>query len=350
MFLSDAVHDYLLYLQHEQNASPQTVRCYRNALGRFADWLRENGHPAATLADITPPLARRYLYHLNETGLRPRSRLRLWTPIRSLFRMLVDLQVVEDSPVEKIALPKKDPPQRLLVSDEELLQVLEAAGRQRTAWRAARDQAVLAVLIYTGIRRTESLDLRVQDVDLSRRTLYVAHGKGDKARTVPLCREVKEYLARWLELRPPAECDWLFVYGRTRRLSSNGLAQLLEQAKLVAGLGNAPNIKPHSIRHRAATRLLQNGADLRSVQAWLGHSHLSTTAVYLHCDEKRLQSIAHYASFQPSPPEPEPEPAPRPGPSVSQSQPERGRLPHGGTQGRRFVSRYERSQDRGGTR
>ena len=131
MFLKDAVQDYLLYLAHEQNASVQTVRCYRNALRRFSDWLRDNGHPAATLADITPPVARRYLYHLNESGLRPRTRLRLWTPIRSLFRMLIDLQVVEHSPVEKIALPKKDPPQRLLVSDEELQQVLAAAGRQR---------------------------------------------------------------------------------------------------------------------------------------------------------------------------------------------------------------------------
>lgn len=297
MVLKDAIQDYLLYLQHEQNASPETLKCYRNSLRRFSDWLRDNGHPAASLADITTPLARRYLYFLNEQGLRPRSRLRLWTPIRSLFRMLIELQVVEESPLEKIALPKKDPAQRLLVSDEELARVLEAAGRQRMAWRAARDQAVLAVLIYTGIRRTETLDLRVQDVDLGRSTLYVAHGKGDKARTVPLCREVKEYLSRWLELRPPAQCDWHFAYGLTRRLSQNGLAELLEQAKLVAGLGDASNIKPHSIRHRAATRLLQNGADLRSVQAWLGHSHLSTTAVYLHTDEKRLQSIAHLAAL-----------------------------------------------------
>jgi integrase len=105
--------------------------------------------------------------------------------------MLIEREVLTESPLAKTTLPKKDPARRLLVSDEELMQVIEAAGRQRIAWRSARDQAVLAVLIFTGLRRTEVLDLRLLDVDLNRSTLYVAHGKGDKARTVPLCREVR---------------------------------------------------------------------------------------------------------------------------------------------------------------
>lgn len=303
MYLKEAIEDYLLYLEHEQSASKETLRSYRPSLRRFADWLRENGHPVPRLEAITTPLARRYLYHLNELGLRPRSRLRLWIPVRSLFRMLVAHGALSESPVEKIALPKKDPAVRLLVTDAELALVLQAAGRQRSAWRAARDQAALAVLIFTGVRRHELLDLRLEDIRLAENTLYVAKGKGGKARTVPLCVEAKAYLERWLKVRPETEQTYVFVTDRVRRLSNNGLAALLERAKTVAGLGGAPHIKPHSIRHAAATRLVQNGADLRSIQAWLGHSHLQTTAIYLHTDAARLQALAPLASLRPAVPD-----------------------------------------------
>jgi site-specific recombinase XerD len=301
MLLKEAIEDYLLYLEHERSASRETLRTYRPALRRFREWVQANGHPVPTLTDITTPLARRYLYHLSELGLRPRSRLRYWLPLRSLFRMLVEHGAVTESPLETIALPKKDPAPRLLVTDGELLQVLQAAGRQRSPWRAARDQAVLAVLIYTGLRRGELINLRLEDLRLGEGLLHVAHGKGNRARVVPLCAEAKAYLERWLEVRPTVEHPYLFTTDEVRRLAENGLRSLLEQAKTVAGLAGAENIKPHSIRHAAATRLLQNGADLRSVMAWLGHSHLQTTAIYLHTDEQRLQAIASLASLRSTP-------------------------------------------------
>ena len=319
MFLVDAVDEFLLYLQHERSASQNTIKSYRNSIQRFSEWLTTNNYPKPELGDITTALARRYLYYMSEVGWRPRTRLRHWAALRSLFVLMVDREVLPENPLAKISLPKKDPARRLLVSDEELIQVIDAAGRQRIAWRSVRDQAVLAVLIFTGLRRTEVLDLRLQDVDFRRSMLYVAHGKGDQARWVPLCSEVSDHLKRWLELRPAANHDWLWAYGQARRLSANGLANILEKAKDVAGLGGAENIKPHSIRHRAATRLLQNGADLRAVQAWLGHSHLSTTAIYLHCDEKHLRSIAHLASFTPLPEKPVAPATPQSPPAATQS-------------------------------
>lgn len=298
MLLKEAVEDYLLYLQHERSASKETIRTYRPSLRQFVAWVETNGPACPTIQDVTTPLARRYLYSLSERGLRPRSRLRYWLPVRSLFKMLVEHGAIASSPVDTIALPKKDPAQRLLVTDAELALVLDAAGRQRCAWRAARDQAALAVLIFGGLRRAEVIGLRVADVQLAAGTLHVAHGKGNKARTVPLCPEAKRYLGAWLQARPETQQDWLFVTDGTRRLAENGLKALLENAKTVAGLAGAENIKPHSIRHAAATRLMQNGADLRSVMAWLGHSHLQTTAVYLHTNEGRLQQIAGLASLR----------------------------------------------------
>lgn len=298
MYLKEAIEDYLLYLQHERGASVNTLRSYRPSLRRFLRWLEDQGHVRPRLADVTPALARRYLYHLGELGLRPRSRLRLWVPLRSFFRMLVEHGAVAASPVEDIAVPKKDPAQRLLVTDEELEQVLAAAGRQPQRWRALRDQALLAVLIYTGLRRGEVIDLKVEDVRLPQNQLHVACGKGGKSRNVPLCPEVREYLTRWLQERPMVDHPYLFTTDRRRRLAENGLMAALERAKTIAGLGGSRNIKPHSIRHAAATRLMQNGADLRAIQAWLGHSHLQTTAIYLHTDDKRLQAIAGCASLR----------------------------------------------------
>lgn len=297
MLLREAIEDYLLYLQHEQSASKETIRTYRPSLRRFLEWVQANGHPVPTIQDITTPLARRYLYSLSEQGLRPRSRLRYWLPLRSMFRMLVEHGALGENPLAAIALPKKDPAQRLLVTDQELGQVLAAAGRQRCAWRAARDQALLAVLIFTGVRRGELINLRIGDVRLAEKTLLVTNGKGGKARVIPLCGDAVLLLTRWLDVRPEVKHDYLFVTDKVRRLAENGLHALLENAKTVAGLADADNIKPHSIRHAAATRLMQNGADLRSVMAWLGHSNLQTTAIYLHTDEARLQSIAHMASL-----------------------------------------------------
>lgn len=299
MLLKEAVEDYLLYLQHERSASKETIRTYRPSLRRFVEWVETNGPSLATVQDVTTALARRYLYHLSEQGLRPRSRLRYWLPVRSLFRMLVQHGAIRESPLDGIALPKKDPAQRLLVTDPELARVLEAAGRQRCTWRAARDQAVLAVLIFGGLRRAEVISLKLDDLNLEEGALRVTHGKGNKSRTVPLCPEAKTYLRAWLAVRPMTAYDWLFVTDEIRRLAENGLKALLENAKTVAGLAGAENIKPHSIRHAAATRLMRNGADLRSVMAWLGHSHLQTTALYLHTDAARLQQIAGLASLQP---------------------------------------------------
>jgi len=143
--------------------------------------------------------------------------------------------------------------------------------------------------------------MRTQAVDLSTRSLLVQQGKGRKSRMIPLCEEALPPLREWLALRGTLTCphDYLFVGLGRRRVGVNTLSAILEEIKAIAGMKGDPRIKPHSIRHAAATRLMRNGADIRSIQAWLGHADLHTTAVYLHTDEHQVRKIADLAGLQP---------------------------------------------------
>jgi site-specific recombinase XerD len=138
------------------------------------------------------------------------------------------------------------------------------------------------------------LDLRITDVNLEDRALLVQQGKGKRSRVIPLCQEAVPPLMEWLALRRTlTRCrqDALFVTDQHQRVGDNTLRHLLEEIKAIAGMRDDPRIKPHSIRHAAATRMLRNGADIKSIQAFLGHSLLQTTSIYLHGSEHQVRKV-----------------------------------------------------------
>ena len=298
MLLSDGIKDYLLFLQHEQGAAKTTLKAYRARLHNLTAWLASNGYPDPTLETFATPILRRYLYSLSGRGLRPRTIRGFFNAIRSLGQFLVTQGAMTENPSLAVGLPKKDAAQRETVSEEELRELLQACERQRNPRQVALSRVVLAVLIYTGLRRAECLALRVSDADVKEKTLLVRSGKGGKSRKIYLCAECVTALSEWLAVRP-VDCkhDWLFAYDRNRRINDMGLRTLIEAVKATAGYAGRENIKPHSLRHAAATRLMRNGADMKSIQTFLGHSMLQTTAVYLHTDEERLRDIAPMASL-----------------------------------------------------
>jgi site-specific recombinase XerD len=155
------------------------------------------------------------------------------------------------------------------------------------------------VLCFAGLRRAECLALKLDDVNLAKSCIIVRQGKGQKSRTVYPYAACMEALREWLALRPQANHDYLFPFDKKRRICNQGLARLLEDIKAIAGLADHDNVKPHSLRHNCATRLLRNGADMRTIQAFLGHSHLSTTSIYLHTDETRLREVASLGGLEP---------------------------------------------------
>jgi site-specific recombinase XerD len=156
------------------------------------------------------------------------------------------------------------------------------------------------VLIFCGLRRQELLDLTVSAINLADQSLLVQQGKGRKARAIYLCDEALAALRECLAFRNRMRCahDSLFLTEDRRRFGETSLPRMLEEIKAIAGMKGDPRIKPHSIRHAAATRLLRNGADIRSIQAWLGHSQLQTTAIYPHTDEQQVRKIAPLAGLR----------------------------------------------------
>lgn len=303
MRLADVTKDYLSYIRTERGLSYNTHKTYQTSLHHFHAWLEQNGYPDPGLDTFTLPILRRFLYALAGRNCRPRTIHGYFHGIRGLGEFLVAQGVFHENPARAVTLPKKDAAQRRTVSDTEVAQILQACERRRSPRQIAIARAMISVLVYGGLRRQELLDLRVTDVSLSEQSILIRRGKGSKSRRIYLCQDATSALQEWLALRPK-DCrhDYLFALDTNRRIHHNGLQSLLAELKAIAGLRDHDNIQPHSLRHACATRLLRNGADLRSIQAFLGHSSLAVTSLYLHTDEERLREVAHLSSLKPSTP------------------------------------------------
>jgi integrase/recombinase XerC len=315
MFLSEAIQDFARYSLVVKGYARKTHVTYQNRQRQFANWLAERKNiPDIQVHDITPELLREYVYHLSGPDARrdmalssarssrsaPRHRPRTiraaMNAVRALFFYLERVGVIDpkENPTVEVELPKMDAATRLLVSDEDLMRLLEATERLHSEFRRVRDRAILAALIYCGLRRQELLNLRVSDVNIEDRSLLVQRGKGQKSRVIPLCQEVVPPLLEWMAMRRKltrCQHDALFATDQHQRVGDNTLRHLLEEVKAIAGMRDDPRIKPHSIRHAAATRMLRNGADIKSIQAFLGHSLLQTTSIYLHGSEHQVRKV-----------------------------------------------------------
>lgn len=293
--------DYLNHIRHERNLSENTYYSYKSHLQRLESWLGTNGHPSPVLfrEGFTTQCLRKYLYYLSESGLRPRTIRSVFNAVRGIGAFAEENGLLSNNPSLTIRLPKKDAAERLLVSTGELTVLLEACDRQRNPATATISKAMFSVLIFCGLRSAELLDLKVSDINIGGKTLLVAHGKGDKSRVLYPPDECLEALSKWLQIRPNDHpTTWLWAYGKDRRYAEHGLHSLLETVKATAGLAGRDNIKPHSIRHAFATRMMENKADIKSIQAALGHSDANVTLLYLHASEQPAKAMAELGSIK----------------------------------------------------
>jgi site-specific recombinase XerD len=177
---------------------------------------------------------------------------------------------------------------------EELELLLRAAGDHRDPIVAARDHAIISVLVFTGMRRGELLALRLTDVCAATQTMHIRNGKGGKGRVIPLAEEVLGPLARWLEVRPGGRTDALFTTTQGNRIHPTRLQIIWRRVLRDSGI-TRDGVSLHTLRHSFATLLLRNGADLVTIQELLGHTRLDTTAVYLHLagDDTRRGILKH---------------------------------------------------------
>jgi integrase/recombinase XerD len=292
--MTEAVVEYLGALQVEQGVSRNTLAAYRSDLTDFTEFLRRQRR---VLASLLPDDLVAYLAHLKTLGLRPSSVARRMSAVRGLYRHLLREGALDRDPTEHLEIPRRGRSLPRTLSRESATALVEAPDT--TEPRGVRDRAILELLYATGMRASECLDLKLEDLNLQA-GYVICTGKGRKQRLVPVGAEASAWVTRYLrEVRPLGarrhDSGRLFVNPRGGRLSRQALWLLVRRAAARAGL--RARVSPHTLRHSFASHLLQGGADLRSVQAMLGHADIATTQIYTHLPTSALTRM--YRRFHP---------------------------------------------------
>jgi integrase/recombinase XerC len=280
------VENYLEYLQVERNASPHTVCAYRIALYKFKRFIGPN----VRWRTGQPDNFRAFLRNCMQRKLK-RSYIRLtFAALRSFYRFLVDREGYTVNPIEEIQLPTLEKTLPIVPSPAQVDELIRTPGRsmkqrQAPAWMPARDTAILELFYGTGLRLSELVALNVEDLDLVEETIRVT-GKGQKERILPVGECALVAIKQYRELAH-VEAGPLFISKLRKRIGTRSVWLLVKRR--VEHTSISGRMSPHSLRHSFASHLLDNGADLRSVQSLLGHENINSTQIYTHITPERLK-------------------------------------------------------------
>ena len=293
---SDSHHDnspllptiklYVRYLRLERNLSPNTIEAYRNDLAHLEAFMMRND---LKLENVTLEQLHTFAASLHEYGITPRSQARVLSSVRSFFRFLVLDGVVESDPTELLEWPSLPEHLPVVLTLEEIDRIEDSIDLSKA--EGARNRAIIEVLFSCGLRVSELVNMKLSDLYLEDRVLLV-RGKGNKERLVPVSNKAIADLKRWFFDRnlmkiKPGEDDYVFLNRRGAHLTRTMILIMVKRQAEEAGIKKT--ISPHTFRHSFATALLQGGADLRSIQAMLGHEKIDTTLVYTHISNEQLR-------------------------------------------------------------
>ena len=314
------IQKFLDYLKFEKRFSEHTAKCYGADLTQFSEFIcgvsengmvennslsmghHESGHATAvaTHVDVDKILlaastdsVRGYLAHLNEKEYSKATIARKLATLRSFYKFLVKRNHINENPVMVVRTPKQEKKLPRFLEYEEVKRLLDTPPIN--TWLGARDRAIMETLYSTGIRVSELVALNMDDIDFLGEVIHV-RGKGKKERITPIGTSALQTIQHYMEFRNKRaqnnsnfDTKVLFVNKHGRRLSTRSVRRKMDKYLKMAGLD--PAISPHTLRHSFATHMLNNGADLRSVQELLGHQSLSTTQVYTHLTTSRLKEV-----------------------------------------------------------
>jgi integrase/recombinase XerD len=288
--LDEALDRYLAYLKVERGLFPATLESYARDLAEYLDWLREQG--TAALGAVGEPQILQHLVQLQKRGLGKASQARHLAAVRGLHRFAAVEGLATHDPSARIGATRGARPLPNFLGVTEVDRLL-AQPDAREGAAGARDRAMLELLYASGLRVSELVALPLSGLDL-RIGVARVRGKGGKERIVPVGARALEAIALYLEgpraqlLRSRQSRD-LFVTPRGAGMTRQGFWKLLGRYARAAGISR--RVTPHTLRHSFATHLLERGADLRAVQAMLGHADIATTQIYTHVDRERLKAV-----------------------------------------------------------
>jgi len=282
-------NQFLEYLEIERGRSLKTIENYDRYLTRFI-----NQSQISDVADITDARVRDFRLWLNRQSGQKNSTLKRNTQNYYLIALRVFLKYlarigVKSLPPERIELAKTPGRDLDLITEDELSRLLSApAGNDE---KTLRDKAILEMLFSTGLRVSELCSLNIDSINL-KRDEFTVRGKGEKVRLVFLSPTAKDVLTLYLQKRKDMNSALFVSVAKNNfgdRLTSRSVERIVKHYAIKAGISR--NVTPHTIRHSFATDLLQNGADIRSVQIMLGHSSVATTQIYTHVTDRQLKEI-----------------------------------------------------------
>ena len=289
----DIRKSYRRYLRLQKNFTENTIDAYLRDLDKLLRWLQSTGVEAvaAKLEDL-----QQFAASLHDLGIGPRSQCRILSGVRSFYRFLMIDGHRDDDPTELLESPQLGEHLPEVLTTEEVDQLESAIDLSK--WEGHRNRAIIEVLFSCGLRVSELVGLRLSDLYLDEFFLRVI-GKGRKERLVPISKRAVEELGYWFDSRchmdiKAGEEDYVFLNRRGAHLTRTMILIMVKRAAADAGI--VKNISPHTLRHSFATALLEGGADLRAIQAMLGHESIGTTEIYTHIDMTTLrqQILEHH--------------------------------------------------------
>lgn len=297
-YVDQLLDQFVLYLKLEKNASQHTIQNYQRDILQFVDFMLNQGTGEVVLYHITPLTIRSYLAFLKSEQYAKATIMRRIAALRSFFRFLCRENILKENPCKAVRTPKLDKRLPIFLDINEIAELIALPDNSLLG---VRDKAILEMLYATGIRVSELVGITLPDVDFSSRTILVT-GKGAKQRIVLMGRRAVAVVENYLSDVRPVLCSmpsgygrqspklhkYLFVNSRGGPLTDRSVRRIVD--KYVELMALKKNVSPHTIRHTFATHLLDNGADLRSVQELLGHVNLSTTQLYTHITTERLKA------------------------------------------------------------
>lgn len=283
---NDIVAGYMRYLKLERNYSANTLDAYRRDLRRLLDFMARE---ELTATEIQLENLQNFAAELHDMGIGPSSQCRILSGVRSFFRYLLTDGYRDDDPTELLESPQtaEKLPEVLSVSEVDRLE----ESIDLTRWEGHRNRAIIEVLFSCGLRVTELVTLKLQDLYLEEGYVRIM-GKGSKERLVPISNRAVSELMLWFDDRcrmniKPGEESYVFLNRRGAHLTRTMILIMIKRQAIEAGI--TKTISPHTLRHSFATALLEGGADLRAIQELLGHENIGTTEIYTHMDMTALR-------------------------------------------------------------
>lgn len=281
------IREFKMFLKLEKKLSDNSIEAYINDVKKLASFVL-NFDKNLPPEKITTDILKDFIYQLSEF-MSPHTQARLISGLRNFFHFLLLENRIDSNPMQLIEAPKLARKLPDVLSLEEVDRIIAAIDLSKP--EGERNRAIIETLYGCGLRVSELVNLKISDLYFNEGFIKVT-GKGDKQRLVPISNYTQKYMDIYInhvrihQKIQPEFSDIVFLNRRGKQLTRVMIFHIIKKLTALAGIDK--NISPHSLRHSFATHLLENGADLRSIQLLLGHESITTTEIYLHIDRKKL--------------------------------------------------------------